>query len=205
MELLIPTIDPDLENMKLPSPELVEYYSDLEKREMWINYDIDDSLFDLTKNIYRYNKEDMGIPVSQRKPIYVYVFSYGGEVENCLAFVSAILASKTPVITVNCGIAMSCGALIFLAGQKRYMTKLGTVLIHNGSSSGGGGTYEQNVAQQENYNATVDKFKKYILERTNIDPKVYNKHRSKEWYLYADDCIKYGIATDLIENIEDIY
>lgn len=205
MELLIPTIDPELENAKLPNPDLVEYYNDVEKREMWINYEIDDSLFDLTKKIYQYNKEDIGIPVEQRRPIYVYVFSYGGEVENCLAFISAILASKTPVITVNCGVAMSCGALIFMAGHKRYMTKFGTVLIHSGSSSGGSGTYEQSVAFQKNYTVTVDKTRKFILERTNIDPKVYNKHKSEEWFIYAEDCIKYGIATDLIENIEDIY
>ena len=69
LNVTLPMLDSELENLKLPNPELVEYYNDVEKREMWINYDIDDSLFDLTKKIYQYNKEDIGVPVDERKPI----------------------------------------------------------------------------------------------------------------------------------------
>lgn len=190
--------------IKLPDPTLLEYYKDIEKRRMWINFDIDDTLFEFTQRIYNYNAEDKEIPIEDRKPIYIYIMSYGGCLENTFAFISACLTSKTPIITVNCGISISAGGLIFLAGSKRYTTKFATVMIHSGSTSGVGGTYEQTVSQQKNYNKTVERMKNYILERTGMDSKIFNKHKAEDWYIYADEMLKLGIATDIIENIDDV-
>ena len=69
----------EMENMKLPSPELVAYYNDFNDRKIYITCDIDESLFDVVRQIMIYNKEDRdnGIPVEKRKKIYVYIYSYG--------------------------------------------------------------------------------------------------------------------------------
>ena len=46
--------------------------------------------------------------------------------------------------------------------------------------------------------------RKYIIERTNIDTKTLNKYKNKEWYLYAEDQIKYHIVDKTIDDIDEI-
>lgn len=195
----------EMENMKLPSPELVAYYNDFNDRKIYITCDIDESLFDVVRQIMIYNKEDRdnGIPAEKRKKIYVYIYSYGGDLTAAYSLINTIMCSQTPVVTVNLGNAMSAGALIFLAGNERYTHKFGTVLLHSGSG-GTGGTFEQVEAQMDNYKKLVAIMKDYIIERTNIDSKLYAKNAKKDWYITADECIQLGIATKIITNLDEI-
>ena len=47
--------------------------------------------------------------------------------------------------------------------------------------------------------------KAYILERTDIDEKTFNKNKSKDWYLTSDELVKYNVVTKLVESFEDIF
>lgn len=195
----------DMETMKLPSPELVAYYNDFTDRKIYITCDIDESLFDVVRQIMIYNKEDRdnGVPIKERKKIYVYIYSYGGDLTAAYSLINTIMCSQTPVVTVNLGNATSAGALIFLAGTERYTHKFGTVLLHSGSGSVGG-TFEQAESSMENYKKLVAIMKDYIIERTNIDNKLYSKNSKKDWYITANECIQLGIATKIITNHDEI-
>lgn len=46
--------------------------------------------------------------------------------------------------------------------------------------------------------------KEYILERTSIDEKTFNKNKNKDWYLTSKELIDYHVVDALIENIDDI-
>ena len=50
----------------------------------------------------------------------------------------------------------------------------------------------------------VETMRKYIIERTNIDTKTLNKYKNKEWYLYAEDQIRYHIVDKIIDDIDEI-
>ena len=202
MPMLV-TIPKELENVKLPSPELMCYYEDYNDRKIYITCDIDESLFDVVRQIMNYNKEDKGLPVEARKKIFVYIYSYGGDLTAAYSLINTIMCSQTPVVTVNLGNAMSAGALIFLAGSERYTHKFGTVLLHSGSGSVGG-TFEQAESSMENYKKLVAIMKDYIVERTNIDSKLYTKNAKKDWYITAEECIQLGIATKIIDNLDEI-
>lgn len=204
MPMLV-TIPKELENVKLPSPELMAYYEDYNDRKIYITCDIDESLFDVVRQIMIYNKEDRDndISVEKRKKIYVYIYSYGGDLTAAYSLINTIMCSQTPVVTVNLGNAMSAGALIFLAGTERYTHKFGTVLLHSGSGSVGG-TFEQAESSMENYKKLVAIMKDYIIERTNIDSKLYTKNAKKDWYITAEECIQLGIATKIITNLDEI-
>ena len=196
-------IPKELENLKLPSPELLDYYKDYDDRCISIDCEIDDTLFDVTKQIIAYNKADKGIPVEERKPIKIYLMSYGGDLYQAYAFISTILASQTPVITVNMGVAMSAGLLILLAGHKRYAMKYSTAMIHSGSG-GAQGTYEQMEEQQKNYKKLVDMMRDYILARTSIDIKTYNKNKTKDWYITDNEQVELGIVSTIVTNLDEI-
>ena len=47
--------------------------------------------------------------------------------------------------------------------------------------------------------------KEYILSRTSIDEKVFNKNKTKDWYLTAEELIKYNVVDKLIDSLDDIF
>ena len=155
-------------DVKLPSPDLVHYYKDYDERNISIDYDIDDSLFEVTKQILEYNRKDKDIPVEKRKPINIYVMSYGGDLYQAYACISTMLASKTPIRTINMGVAMSAGLLILLAGHERYAMKYSTAMIHSGSG-GAQGTYEQMEEQQKNFTVILLLIKQLQVLQTNTE------------------------------------
>ena len=72
-ELLV-AVPRSVENLQLPNPELLQFYQDEKDRTIWIEGEIDESLFEVSKLILKYNKEDKGIPVEQRTPIKLLIF-----------------------------------------------------------------------------------------------------------------------------------
>ena len=185
-------IPKDLENLQLPNPSLKQFYEDYDNRIVWMDDEITDvNTIEISKMIIKWNKEDKDIPVEERKPIKILIFSPGGNLYATLGLIDVMLLSKTPVYTYNMGIAMSGGLLLLLAGSKRYALPRSSVLIHSGSSEQGG-TYEQIEAQTEAYKKLMKIMKDYILERSEIDSRTHKKLSSKEWYLYIDfaNCIK---------------
>lgn len=202
-ELLKVAIPANLENLQLPSPELLTYYRNLEDRVIWIDYGVDETILEVSRLIMHFNKLDKDVPVEERKPIKLLLYSYGGDGAACFSLLDVIALSKTPVYTVNMGIAMSAGLLILLAGHKRYCLKNSTALAHSGSG-GTCGSFEQTEAQMKDYKRFVDTMRNYIIERTNIDTKTFNKYKNKEWYLYAEDQCKYGMVDKIVEDIDEI-
>ena len=99
----------DLSNLQLPSPELLTYYRNLEDRVIWIDYDVSESVLEVSRLIMHFNKLDRDVPVEERRPIKLLIYSYGGDGNACFSLLDIIALSKTPVYTINMGIAMSAG------------------------------------------------------------------------------------------------
>ena len=178
------------EGLGLPDPDMLMFYKELADREIWLDASVDIETLEISKLILHFNKMDAGIPVEERKPIKIFIYSYGGEVSACFNVIDTISMSKTPVYTYNMGVSMSAAFLILIAGHKRFATKNSTCLIHSGSG-GTQGTYE--AAMRE-----------FILARTKIDQKLLAKYKSTEWYLYKEDMLNYGIVDKIIESVEEL-
>ena len=146
---------------------------------------------------------EINIPKENLKPIYLFVHSYGGDIEQANFFCDLVMSSRVPIITIGMGVAMSAGFLILISGQKRYAFKHCQMLIHSGSA-GFSGTAEQVEEMQKNYKKQINEMKEYILERTSIDEKTFNKNKNKDWYLTSKELIDYHVVDALIENIDDI-
>lgn len=190
-------------DVKLPDPSLLAYYNDKQERAIWIDSDIDDCTYEITKQIYEYNRQDKDIPVESRKPIRIYINSFGGDLYQCFALISAIGASKTPVYTINTGVAMSAGMIILLSGHKRFAVKYSIAMCHSGSGSVGG-DFEQTQSAMDNYKKMVDTMKTYILERTKIDSKTLSRKWTKDWYMFADEQVSLGVVNEIVEGISEV-
>ena len=195
----------ELKDTEFPTPDEVTYWEGRKNRMFYIDYEIGDdySLIELSKIILQLNMKEMEIPEEELKPIVIFIHSYGGDLDQANYLADLIVASRIPIYTVAMGSAMSAGFIIFLAGHKRFVFNHSQLLVHEGSAAFQGTASEIEQAQK-NYRKQLDEMKSYVLERTNIDEKTFNKNRSKDWYLTKDEVIKYNIATP-ITSISEIF
>ena len=203
-ELPVALVDQtELENVKLPSPELAAFYDCFKNRVLYIDFEIDNSLIDYAKYILMWNKEDAGIPPEKRKPIKIMIFSRGGYLEPANMFVDVISLSKTPVYGYNIGVSMSGAAIILIACHKRYCLQNSTVLIHRGYADiSGNATDVLNSA--ENYKRDIEKMKNFIIGKTNITKQLFKKHESEDWFINAQDQLKLGIVDAVVDSIDEL-
>lgn len=202
LELQIPEA---VNNLQLPTFQAMNYWQLAENRIFFIDAEEIESfdLLEIAKSILAINIADKGIEKCKRKPITLCIFTYGGDLSGAYSLIDTMLSSTTPIRTINFGLAMSAGLLILLAGEERFCFKRSQALVHTGSG-GLQGTYEQIEESQKNYKKMVDDMKDYILSRSTIDEKLFNKNKSKDWYLSSDEQIKYNICTNIIENLDEI-
>lgn len=172
---------------------------DVENRRMYINSGIDEYVVtDLAYHIMRYNRMDKDILVEDRKPIILYINSPGGNVTDGYALIDAMMLSKTPVYTVNLGIAYSMGFLIFIAGQKRFSMPSATFLCHDGASGGFDSMNKLKDRIEFETGQMEQHTEEYVLERTGISKKQYRDNQRKEWYFYPDEAKKLGVVTHIV-------
>lgn len=190
--------------MELPAPEMVNYWRLAESRIFYIDYEIDMSILEIQRSILCINIADNGIPVEERIPIKIFIDCQGGLLSETFSLATTMIMSNTPIITVNIAEAFSGGALLLLAGHKRYCMPYSNAMLHTGSAISVSGTFEQTEEFQKVYKKQVDKMGSYIVERTTIDEKMYKRNKSKDWYLDAHDQVKYGIVDKIVENLDEL-
>lgn len=193
----------EIEQHTLPHPDEVSYFALEKERKIFLDYDIGIDCMALVRMIIRWNIEDKGIDPKDRKPIMIYMHSYGGSLDYMWDMISVIESSETPVYTINVGKCASAAALIFMAGHKRYMSKRAIVLIHEGSASMNGDSTKV-LDASDSYRKELKKMKDYILERTKISPRVLNKKRNNDWEIDAEFCLENGVCEHVFEKISEV-
>ena len=188
----------------MPLPQEVRSWINLQDRCIYIT-DVDETLIEVNKQIILWNKMDKNIPIKERKPIKLLIFSHGGYLQETMALVDLIEISKTPVYTINTGQALSAGLVILLAGHKRFAMKNSTCLIHQGSAAFEG-TAEEIAQAQNNYRRSLEVMKEFILRKTKITRDVYKQKSKSEWYITgSNEQIKRGIVDFEITDIDQLY
>ena len=190
---------------EIPEPEEFNYWTARKNRTFYIDYEIDEtySLVELAKTIIQMNIDEKNVPPENLEPIRIFIHSYGGDLEQANFFCDLVQTSRIPVITIAMGVAMSAGFLIFLSGHKRYAFKHTQMLVHAGSAAFAGTASEIEEAQK-NYKKQIEEMKTYILERTDIDEKTFNKNKNKDWYLSIDELKKFNVIDGVITDISTI-
>ena len=165
------------------------------------------SVNDLAKEIIEINQEDEHMIKLcavydieyKRKPIIIYVDSYGGMAYQCFGLLSIMAHSKTPIHTIVTGCAMSCGFLISISGHKRYAYSTSTLLYHQVSS----GTVGKVKDMEEDLIETLrlqEKVEEITIAKTKISKakleKIYK--RKIDWFISAEEALKLGAIDEII-------
>jgi ATP-dependent Clp protease protease subunit len=193
----------DLSKVVLPDPDLLEYYSNISKRIIFWNTEIDEALVSMGMQILKWNKEDKNKQESEKVPIKIFINSNGGCVNSVMNFINIVKLSKTPVYTIAMGKAFSSGALLLMSGHKRFIFENTEALVHDGSTGAFGDTSKV-MDSLERTKKLEDRVKKYILANTKITPKLYEKNYRKDWWLFSDEIIDLGIADKIITDLDEI-
>lgn len=181
---------------------------DLEERRLYINGVIDDeTVTDIGYHILRYNRLDKGLKSEERQAITLYINTDGGALYAANSLISLIESSSTPVHTVNLGRCFSAGFLIFIAGKKRYSLDNGIFLLHEGQNGDINATGKYFDKAYFEKNVIEKKVKDYVLSKTSIAPKTYDKNYRTEWYMSAEKAMELEVCDYIVgENctLDDI-
>lgn len=203
MDCIAVDIPKNLENMMLPDPALVNFYKNIENRIIWLDSDVDENWLEYEKLIVNWNIEDIGKSVSERNPIKLMIYSYGGDLEVNYSFIDLIEKSETPIWSINMGKACSSACFISVACHKRFAMPRATYLVHQGAG-GFSGTYDQVLSAIVEYQRQIDELGSYLIERTNISKELLDERFSTDWYITATEALELGICDKIIESIEEV-
>ena len=193
-------IPKDVENLQLPSPELVTYYQDLDNRCIWLEDEIADETLEIGKKIIYWNREDRGLEPDQRKPIKIFFFSPGGSLDVYRTLGDIIRLSDTPVYGYNMGVAYSAAAFMFLYCHKRYMLPTAIFLFHYGSAKLNG-DYEQIIASVVEYQNQVGELSSVIIENTLYTEEEVSEKITGEWYIRKDEALEKEVCHAIIDDM----
>ena len=190
-------------NMQLPDPNLRDYYKYEQDRIFWLDENVENCATDLIKMIMRCNNEDKGKPVEERKPIKIFIDSPGGDVTFMWSIINLIEMSKTPVWTINYCTAYSAAAEILASGHVRYAIKGSHVMVHSGNCQYSG---QADVVEstKKYFDQVIKRTTDHLLDRTNINSRVFKKKASLDWYMNEEEALENGIVDKIITDLDDI-
>ena len=202
MDNITLNIPQPLENMNLPNPELLTYYSDLEKRIIWLEEEVTECTLEFVRKIIEWNREDEmnGLEPKDRKPIKIFFFSPGGDLDVNYALIDTIRLSKTPVYGINIGRCCSAAAYIYVSCHHRYMMNHSYFVFHQGSSQLSG-SYNEVVAIMNDYQGQVAELSNLMKERTLYTEEEIMDNIVTEWYVRKEEALEKGVCHEIINDI----
>jgi ATP-dependent Clp protease protease subunit len=131
----------------------------------------------------------------ERKPIKLFINSFGGSIYDGLSLVDIIKQSKTPVYTISIGSSMSMGFWIYLAGHKRFVGENATLMFHDISTC----VWDkvEGIKQELSECLRLQKIicnevtSTSLIKQETLDDYLTRK---AEWYIPADEAIKLKLA-----------
>ena len=129
--------------------------------------------------------------------IRVHVCSGGGDLFAGLSAMNILEKSRVKVITIAQGECGSAATFLLLGGHERLIGKNAHVLIHQISTTGFWGKYEEVKDEMKMCDKLMDMVKKTYKEKTSIPDKQLKKLMKRDIYLDPDECIKYDVVRGL--------
>ncbi len=136
-------------------------------------------------------------------PILMLINSGGGDVPSTLAVLDTVQIIRSPIYTLAIGRAASCGALLLLAGEKRFVTPNAQVLIHS-IRSNFSGAMDELSNQYRDRKRVQGKIEKFVATRTGLSRKKVQRLMKEDRFLRAKEAVRLGFADRIVTDINEI-
>jgi ATP-dependent Clp protease, protease subunit len=138
-------------------------------------------------------------------PITMLISSPGGHVESGDAIHDLIRFVRAPVTTVGAGWVASAGTHVFLAAPRERRVCLPNTRFMIHQPSGGAGGQSTDIAiQAREILRTRERIAREIAGQTGTPIERVRLDMERDYWMSADEAIKYGIVSRIVENHEDL-
>lgn len=139
------------------------------------------------------------------KPIYMYIDSPGGDVDAGFAIFDTIRFISCPVVLVGMGLIASAATLVLLAVPKEMRVGLpnSRYLIHQPMSGMRGVATDIEIHAKE-LEKTRAKLNKIIADETGTSIDQVSKDTDRDYWLDAEESVKYGLISKIVEKRTDL-
>ena len=133
--------------------------------------------------------------------ITMHIDSPGGSVKSGLSMVDVMDYIKADIRTVNTGMAASMGSVLLGAGTKGKRSSLrhSTTMLHQ-SSGGFSGNIQDAEIDWKNWQDVNKELFVLLGEYCGKKPEVVMKDATRDFWLNADEAVKYGIIDEVIKR-----
>ncbi len=191
-----------MNNIVLSSEIIAKYIIDngfnVYKREI-------DLIGDINENILKIFSRQLSLLESiSNEDIIINIQSNGGNVKSGNTILEMILNSKCKIITKGYASICSMSFLIFIAGEKRIISRFSSIMFHESSYNFGSlsieGSYIKNYIRQFE-NEKIEIFK-WLGSRTNRDFNYWKTlfYTKGDHYFTPQEAINYGIAHEILKK-----
>ncbi len=138
------------------------------------------------------------------KEITFYINSPGGVITSGMTIYDTMKMITSPVATVCMGMAASMGSLLLCAGQKgrRFVWPSGKVMIHQPSIGGQiVATATDIKIHAEEIRKTKDQLNRILAEECNQPLEKIVQDTDRDYYMTAEEAVKYGIVDSIVQSI----
>lgn len=141
----------------------------------------------------------------EKKTIYMYIDSPGGDVDAGFAIFDMIRFIKAPVVLIGMGLIASAAALILLAVESKNRVGLpnSRYLIHqpSGGMKGVATDIEIHAKEIEKTRAAINKI---IAEQTGKPEEQVSVDTDRDYWLGADEAVSYGLISRIVNARSDL-
>jgi len=140
-------------------------------------------------------------------PIRVLLSSPGGDEGAGFAIFDSLRLTKNPVNIYGFGGVYSIAALIFQAGERRFLAPSAQLMMHNGTVGlEPTGSIDSDKVEQLGREAAQNnaRYHKAIADRSRLDLKTIREWCKMERYFLAEEAFEAGLADGLAEKWSDL-
>lgn len=176
--------------------EWVDIYNRMyRERIIFLGKEIDDKLANEIIGVLLYlDSED------NKKPIYLYINSAGGSVIAGLSIYDTMQHIKSPVVTINVGVAASMASFLLAAGEKgkRIALPHSRVMIHQ-AMGGAQGQAEDIKVEAKQILQIHDNIVRMYARMTGKDEETVRKDLMRDNFMSAEEAKEYGLIDQVIQ------
>jgi ATP-dependent Clp protease protease subunit len=191
--------NPDDKPAKPDAPDRIEDQLSFKSRFVLIFGEITDALAHSTCRRLLALSEESDAPIS------MLISSPGGHVESGDAIFDMIGFVRAPVTTIGTGWVASAGAHIFLAPPKERRVCLPNTRFMIHQPAGGAGGQATDIAIQAKEIIRVrERLARVVAKQTGQSYEIAMRDMERDFWMNADEAVKYGMASRIIDRQKDL-
>lgn len=151
-------------------------------------------------------KQLLVLEADSDKPIYLYIDSPGGSIDDGFGLYDMIRFIKAPVYTIGMGLIASMGVTLFLSvpKERRFSLPNSHFLIHQPLMGGSRGVAADIEITAQEITKSRETLTQLIADATGKDFETVKKDTERDHWLTAKEALDYGIAGKIITSRSEL-